>query len=252
MMPSRPKNNTKGRMSSPKANGHPYLLRSWAPPAGEVKELEHVIQRYIWNVIGLAETRYTGCVEFITGEGHKIWFSGEKDEHEKCVGFVVNKNTIRSSLECTPVSSRIITIRLKAQAISLTIMQIYAPISDSEDNDVELFYQELDEVIRKINKKGVLIIQGDWNAKIGADAYENFGLKARTMGNSSARIAKQHKLVVSNTSFRHKKSRTATWHSPGGISHSQIDFIKIQKRYQLSINDAKTRAFFGSGHQQRP
>ncbi|XP_069972221.1 craniofacial development protein 2-like [Penaeus vannamei] len=114
--------------------------------AGKVKELEHELQRYTWNVIGLAEI------------------------HEKGVGFIVNKNTIRSVLECTPISSRIIRIRIKARPLNLTIIQIYAPTGDYEDNDVELFYQELDEVIQKANKKDVLIIQGDRKAKVGAKA----------------------------------------------------------------------------------
>ena len=47
-----------------------------------------------YQVIGLAETRYTGCGEFITDEGHKVWYSGEQHLHERGVGFIVNKNTI--------------------------------------------------------------------------------------------------------------------------------------------------------------
>lgn len=39
---------------------------------------------------------------------------------------------------------------------------------------MELFYQELNEVIQKANKKDVLIIQGDRNAKVDAEAYENW------------------------------------------------------------------------------
>ena len=55
---------------------------------GKIKELECGLQRYTWNIIGLAETRYTGCGEFITDEGHKVWYSGEQHLHERGVGFI--------------------------------------------------------------------------------------------------------------------------------------------------------------------
>jgi len=221
---------------------------------GKVKELEHEMKRYTWNILGLAEVRYTGCGEFMTEEGHKIWFSGEKDKHEKGVAFVVHKNTIKSVLKCSPISSRIITIRIKAQPLNITIIQIYAPTSAYDDNEVELFYQDLEKTIKKVHRKDILIVQGDWNAKVGKDAHENwngvvgkFGLdNTNDRGIRLLEFAKQHKLVIANTLYRHKRSRTVTWHSPGGISHHQLDFILVQKRYQSSINGAKTRVFPGA------
>ena len=221
---------------------------------GKIKELERGLHRYTWNIIGLAETRYTGCGKFVTDEEHKVWFSGEQHLHERGAGFIVNKNTIGSILECTHVSSRIITIRVKGQPLKMSIIQIYTPTSEYDDNDIELFYQELIEAIQKINGKDILIIQGDWNAKIGKDAHENwhdvvgkFGLEdTNDRGTRLLEFAKEHKLVVANTLFGHKKSRTVTWNSPGGVTHNQIDFILIQKRYQSGINGTKTRVFPGA------
>ncbi len=221
---------------------------------GKVNELTHEMNRYTWNVLGMSETRYTGMGEFKTTDGHKIWFSGENDKHEKGVAFMVHRNTLRSVLEWSPISSRIITIRLKVQPLNLTIIQIYAPTSDYDVDEVECFYQKLQETIKNVNKKDILIVQGDWNAKIGNDSYENwgdvagkFGLeKTNDRGTRLLEFAKQNKLVIANTLFRHKRTRTVTWHSPGGITHNQIDFILVQKRYQSSINGAKTRVFPGA------
>lgn len=94
---------------------------------------------------------------------------------------------------------------------------------------MELFCQELDEVIRKVNKKYVLNIQDDWNAKIGADAYKNwYGIVGKFVlenTNDGAthllEFAKQHGLVVANT-FSTQKIKNCNMHSPGGISHNQI------------------------------
>ena len=68
-------------------------------------------------------------------------------------------------LECTPISSRLITIRLATNPKNLTIIQIYAPTCECAEEEIDRFYEDLEGTIKKINKKD-LMIQGDWTAKI--------------------------------------------------------------------------------------
>ena len=63
------------------------------------------MERYQWNVIGLAETRWTGAGVITTEESHKLWCSGEENEHVKAVGFLDHKKNVKSVLECAPMSS---------------------------------------------------------------------------------------------------------------------------------------------------
>ena len=53
-------------------------------------------------------------------------------------------------------------------------------------------------------------------------------------------------LKVTNAFRPHKASRRWTWHSPGGDYHNQIDYIMVKKRFQSSVNIAKTRSFPGA------
>ena len=62
------------------------------------------------------------------------------------------------------VSSRLITICLKASPFNITITQAYPPTTDYYDDDVEDFYDKLQEVIDQAPKKDILVVQGDWNA----------------------------------------------------------------------------------------
>ena len=48
------------------------------------------------------------------------------------------------------------------------IIQVYAPTSNAEEAEVEWFYEDLQDLLELIPKKGVLFIIGDWNAKIGS------------------------------------------------------------------------------------
>ena len=221
---------------------------------GRIHELTHELKRYQWDIIGLSEVRWTGFGETSTDDGHKIWFSGEEKKHQYGVAFIVRKEVTASVISCTPISSRLISIRISAKPHNMTIIQVYAPTSDHEDEEIEEFYELLDTTIAKVPKKDILIVQGDWNAKVGPDAYQNwagtagrFGLgETNDRGLRLLEFARSHHLTLANTLHPHKLSRTATWHSPNGQTHNQIDFILVPQRFKSSVNKANTRTFPGA------
>ena len=104
--------------------------------AGKVEELTHEMKRYQWNILGLCEVRWKNFGETSTPEGHKLFFSGREDRHEHGVGFFIHKDTVNAIMGCRPVSSRLITIRLKASPFNITIIQAYAPTTDYDDGDI--------------------------------------------------------------------------------------------------------------------
>ena len=57
---------------------------------------------------------------------------------------------------------------------NITVVQMYAPTSDYDDNEIEEFYDQLQNVIGPTPKKDMLVVQGDWNAKVGKDACGNW------------------------------------------------------------------------------
>ena len=59
-------------------------------------------------------------------------------------------------------------------------------------------------------------------------------------------LASYSNLNVVNTFGLHKPSRRWTEHSPGGDYHNQIDYIIVKRRFQSSVNFAKTRNFPGA------
>ena len=75
---------------------------------------------------------------------------------------------------CHPVSSRLITIRLRAVPFNITIVQVYAPALDYNDNEIEEFYDQVQNVIDQTPKKDIVVVQGDWNAKVGRNACGNW------------------------------------------------------------------------------
>jgi hypothetical protein len=59
--------------------------------------------------------------------------------------------------------------RFQANPFNIPVVQVYAPTADSSEEDLELFYIDLIKAVKEIPKRDVLIIVGDWNAKIGTD-----------------------------------------------------------------------------------
>ena len=51
------------------------------------------------------------------------------------------------------------------------VIQAYAPTSNTEEAEIEQFYEDLQDLLELIPKEDVLFITGDWNAKL--ESQEN-------------------------------------------------------------------------------
>ena len=218
-----------------------------------MEELTHEMDRLCWHIVGLSEVRWKSIGETSTQEGHNLYFSGKEDKHQQGVGFLVLKDTVITVMSCRPISSRFITIHLRATPFNITTVQVYVPTSDYSDDEVETFYDQLQEVLDQTPKKDI-VVQGDWNAKVGEDASNTwkgtcgryYNAESNERGLRLLEFANYNELVLSNTFGQHKASRRWTWHSPNGQVHNQIDYIMVKKRFKTSVNFAKTRSFPGA------
>ena len=85
------------------------------------------MDRYRWSILGLCEMRSKNFGETTTEEGRKVFFGGKEDKYEHGVGYLVHKDNVNTVMGCHPVSSRLITIRLRAVLFNITIVHSYAP-----------------------------------------------------------------------------------------------------------------------------
>ena len=61
-----------------------------------------------------------------------------------------------------------ISVHFQGKPFNVTVIQVYALTSNSEEADVEWFYEDLQDLLKITPKKDVLFIIGDWNAKVGS------------------------------------------------------------------------------------
>ena len=160
-----------------------------------------------------------------TEEGHGFWFSGDGDKKQHGV--------VKSVVSCTPVSSRIIKIRISAMRKRIRLIQAYSTTSTYDDDLVEEFYKQLESTIQAMRRKDLLIIQGDWNAKVGPHVYEpwpgtvgRFGVgETNEIGDSLLDFTHRHKMTMVNNLFPHKISRRTVWHSPMASHTTRSDIF---------------------------
>ena len=66
-----------------------------------------------------------------------------------------------------------ISVHLQGKPFNITVIQVYAPTSNAEEAEVEWFYEDLQDCVELTPQKDVLVIIGDWNAKVGSQETPN-------------------------------------------------------------------------------
>ena len=61
----------------------------------------------------------------------------------------------------------------QGKSFSIIVIQVYALTSNAEEAAVERFYEDLQELLELTPKQDILIITGDWNAKVGREIHNN-------------------------------------------------------------------------------
>ena len=67
---------------------------------------------------------------------------------------------------CNLKNDRVISVRFQGKPFNITVTQVYALTSNAEE--AEQFYEDLQDLLELRDKKDVLFIIGDWDAKGGS------------------------------------------------------------------------------------
>ena len=96
---------------------------------------------------------------------------------------MVNKRVRNAVLGCNLKNGRMISVCVQGKPFNITIIQVDASTSNTEEAEVERFYEGLQDLLELTPQKDVLFIIGDWNAKVGSQKTPgvtgNFGLGMR-------------------------------------------------------------------------
>uniref|UniRef100_A0A8D9ASD9 Craniofacial development protein 2 n=1 Tax=Cacopsylla melanoneura TaxID=428564 RepID=A0A8D9ASD9_9HEMI len=201
------------------------------------------------DILGISEMRWLGSGSCVMDD-HTVLYSGTSSGiHEYGVGMILTKEMAKYISNVVPVSERVMLVQLRATPVDINIIQVYAPTTDRSDEELEEFYNSVNEVMKKLKKHEVTITMGDFNAKIGAGRTSEFvgpfGLGDRNdRGDNLEIFAETHQSAIMNTWFKQPSRRLYTWKSPQDkpdkIVRNQIDYILVNKRYRNSCTTVRT------------
>ena len=70
-------------------------------------------------------------------------------------------------LGCNLKNDRMISVHFQGRSFNITVIQIHAPTSNTEEAEVERFYEDLQDLLELTPNKDAFFIIEDWTAKVG-------------------------------------------------------------------------------------
>ena len=99
-----------------------------------------------------------------------------------------------------------ISVCFQGKPFNITVIQVYAPTSNTEEAEVKWFYEDLQDLLELTPQKDVLFITGDWNAKVGSQEVPGvtgkFGLGVQNgAGQRPTEFCQENTLEIANYIF---------------------------------------------------
>ena len=99
-----------------------------------------------------------------------------------------------------------ISVHFQGKPFNITVIQVFAPITHAKEAEVELFYDDLQDLLELTPPKDVLFMIGDWNAEVESQEISgvtgNFGLGIQNeAGQRLTEFCQENTLVIANILF---------------------------------------------------
>ena len=109
---------------------------------GKLKVVKQEIARVNTDILGINKLKWTGMGEF-NSDDHYIYFCGQESLRRNGVAIIVNKRVWNAVLGCNLKNDRMISVHFQGKPFNITVIQVYALISNAEEAEVEWFYEDL-------------------------------------------------------------------------------------------------------------
>ena len=103
---------------------------------GKLEVVKQEMARVNFDILGISKLKWTGTGEF-NSDDHYIYYCGQESLRRNGVAIIVNKTVQNVVLRCSLKNDRMISIRFQGKPFNITIIQVYAPTSNTEEAEAE-------------------------------------------------------------------------------------------------------------------
>ena len=104
------------------------------------------------DILGISELKWTGVGEF-NSDDHYIYYGGQESLRRNGVAIMVSKRVQNAVLRCNLKNDRMISVRFQGKPFNIIVIQVYAPTSNTEEAEVERFYEDLQDLLELTPRK---------------------------------------------------------------------------------------------------
>ena len=149
-------------------------------------------------------------------DDHFIYYCGQESLRGNGIAIIVNKRVQNAVLGCNLKNDRMISVCLQGKPFNIMVIQVYAPTSNTEEAEVEWFYEDLQDLLGLTPKKRCPFhcrgLECKSKKSRNTRATGKFGLGMRNeAGQRLTEFCQENALVIANTLFQQHKRRLYTW-----------------------------------------
>ena len=98
------------------------------------------------DILGISELKWTAMGEF-NSDDHYIYYCGQESLRRNGVAIIVNKTVWNTVFRCSLKNDKMISVHFQGKRFKITVIQGYAPTSNTEEDEVEQFYEDLQDLL---------------------------------------------------------------------------------------------------------
>ena len=170
---------------------------------GKLDNVVMEMNRMKLKILALAEMRWNGNGSF-KKDGQTVLYSWN-NEHTNGVGLIAYG-----------ISDQLALLKISSRYVDMCLLQVYVPTSESSGEELEQFYSHLEEGVKQCKSNELLLVMGDFNAKVASEKAESvIGSHGLGVTNEKGRILQewchQNELCIMNTWFQKNDEKLWTW-----------------------------------------
>jgi len=214
-------------------------------------ELGHNFEEFGVDILGIQEHRicHEESLRYEDLEGKTlVTLSAWRNDQGAAtggIGLLLSKRARKSLKEVVHNTDRILLSTFHGNPAT-TVIVGYGPTNSSDEETAEEFYENLKRVIESVPEHNLLIVMGDFNARLGEDTVKyTFHPATNRNGELLLDLATEKQLIITNTCFQKRKNKLWTYLDPRGQKY-QLDYILIRKKWRNSVVNSEAYSTFAS------
>ena len=102
---------------------------------GKLEVVKQEMARVNIDILGISKLKWTAMGEFNSND-HYIYYCGQESLRRNGAVIMVNKRVQNAVLGCNLKNDRMISVRFQGKSFIITVIQAYAPTSNTEEAEV--------------------------------------------------------------------------------------------------------------------